>query len=198
MGIKLDLSDLIKKGNGLTFDDVSLIPNYSEILPNEVKVRTSLTKNLPLNIPLISSAMDTVTEANLAISIAHLGGVGIIHKNMSIESQVAEVEKVKKSEFLVIRNPVTVRPEDTLDEIFSIQKSKSISSFPVVENGKLVGIITNRDLLFQENPKTKVKEIMTSDLVVAEENVSINDAKKMLRTHKLEKLPLLNKKNEFV
>ena len=93
MGIKLDLSDLIKKGNGLTFDDVSLIPNYSEILPNEVKVRTSLTKNLPLNIPLISSAMDTVTEANLAISIAHLGGVGIIHKNMSIESQVAEVKK---------------------------------------------------------------------------------------------------------
>ena len=148
---------------GITFDDVLLIPAYSEVIPNQVDVSTWLTKKIKLNIPLMSAGMDTVTEHRMAIAMARQGGIGIIHKNMSIEAQAEEVDKVKRSENGVITDPFHLSPDNTLAEADALMAKFRISGVPITENGKLVGIITNRDLLFEEDFTKKIKESMTSE-----------------------------------
>ena len=148
-------------GDALTFDDVLLVPCYSEILPKNVSLETKLTKRISLRIPIISAAMDTVTESALAIAIAEQGGIGTIHKNMSIESQTSEVLKVKKFSSGVVCNPITVRPDVTINELLKIQKQYKISGVPVVLKGDLLGIITNRDVRFEENRNKRVVDLMT-------------------------------------
>ena len=177
---------------GLTYDDVLLIPNYSEILPHQTDLKTRFTRNITLNIPIASSAMDTVTEALTAITMAQEGGIGVIHKNLSIEEQVKEVEKVKRYESGMVVNPVTVSPDNTLAEIFSLIQKHGFSGFPVLEGKKVVGIITNRDIRYENDSTKKVKAMMTDldHLVVAPEDIDLEDAKKILHTHRIEKLPV--------
>ncbi len=180
---------------GLTFDDILLIPAPSECLPSEVKTNTTLIADkIPLAIPLMSAAMDSVTEAKTAIVMAQDGGIGIIHKNWSIEDQAKEVAKVKKYESGVVHSPITVEPEQSLAEILKIAEKYQISGFPVTNQGKLVGIITHRDLLFEDDLSKKVKEIMTPSekLVTAELGISLEDAKMLLHRHRIEKLPLVD------
>ncbi|NUM32336.1 MAG: IMP dehydrogenase [Bacteroidetes bacterium] len=181
--------------DGLAFDDVLVIPRYSEILPRDVSVKTRLSKNLNINIPLISAAMDTVTESRMAISMARLGGVGFIHKNMSIERQAGEVKKVKRSESGMIKDPVTLTTSATLDEALSLMKEYKIGGIPItVDNKKLVGIITNRDLRFQSDMSKNVSEAMTKDnLVTADENTDLQKASEILQNFKIEKLPVIDK-----
>ncbi|MDO8428542.1 MAG: IMP dehydrogenase [Candidatus Diapherotrites archaeon] len=181
----------------LTFDDVLLLPQKSDILPKDVSLRTKLTNNLELNIPLITAAMDTVTEAKTAIAIAKQGGIGIIHKNMSIEAQAEQVAKVKRSEALIVENPVTVAPNQTLADLWFIKKSQGISSFPVVQNGKLVGLVTNRDIRFESNGLKKVSEMMTKDLVTVNKKVGASEAIEILRKNKVEKLPIVDKQGKL-
>ncbi len=178
----------------LTFDDVLLVPAKSSVLPSETILKTKLTKNISLNIPLVSAAMDTVTEHSTAIALAQNGGIGIIHKNMSIEEQFKEVRKVKTSEYWIIPNPITVSPEDKLSYLTSLRKEKGINSFPVIEHKKLVGIVTNRDMLFETNLNKKVKEIMTTDLITINKKIELNQAKKILHKNKIEKLPIIDSK----
>ena len=174
----------------LTFDDVLLKPAASEVLPNAVDTRTQLTKTISLGIPLISAAMDTVTESALAIAMAQAGGMGVIHKNLSIADQAREVRKVKKFESGMVVDPITVTPNVTLAEAMDVMIANSISGIPVVENsGKLVGILTNRDVRFASNAKQPIRELMTSEnLVTVKEGVSIEKAKKLLHQHRIEKL----------
>ena len=179
---------------GLTFDDVLLIPGASSVHPHDVNLKTKLTKKIDLNIPLVSAAMDTVTEYQTAIIMAQQGGIGIIHRNMSPEDQAKQVRKVKTSEVWVISNPVTVSPEDTLAKIFELKKIHNFSSFPVVSNGKLVGLVTNRDLRFENNFKKKVNEVMSKDLITVNKEVSMEKAKQILHEHRIEKLPIVNSK----
>jgi IMP dehydrogenase len=182
-------------GEGLTYDDVLLIPAYSEVLPRDVDTRTYLTKNISLNIPMLSAAMDTVTEAALAIALAREGGLGILHKNMSIEQQAGEVRKVKRSESGLILDPVTLHVDATLADALHLMKENKIGGIPIVDNtGKLVGILTNRDLRFEDNFKRKVSELMTKEnLITAPEGTDLKKARSILRNYKIEKLPVVNK-----
>lgn len=180
-------------GKGITFDDVLLVPAYSEVIPNDVDLRTQLTKNIQLQIPLMSSGMDTVTEHRMAIAMARQGGIGVIHKNMSIEAQAEEVDKVKRSENGVITDPFYLTPDNTLDDADKLMAKFRISGVPICEGTKLVGIITNRDLLFEEDYTKKIKESMTSEgLITAKEGITLDDAKKILAKARKEKLPIVD------
>ncbi len=178
---------------GLTFDDVLLVPSYSEVLPRDVDVSTKLTNKITLNIPLLSAAMDSVTEARMAIAIAQEGGIGIIHKNLTVEEQAQQVDKVKKYESVVILRPKTLEPEQRVADALKIMREEQISGFPVVKgDGVLVGIVTNRDLRFEEDPEKKISEIMTKNVVTAPPDISIEEAKRVLHKHRIEKLPLVD------
>ncbi len=179
----------------LTFDDVLLLPSYSEVLPREVSVRTQLTRNLSLNVPLLSAGMDTVTEARMAIAMAREGGIGVIHKNMSIENQASEVDKVKRSEHGVITDPIFLSPDHLVQDALNMMSRYRISGVPIVrEGGYLVGILTNRDLRFEESFDRPIHEVMTRDhLVTAPEGTTLDEAKKILGKHRIEKLPLVDK-----
>ena len=181
-------------GEGITFDDVLLVPQYSECTPNMVSLKTQLTKSITLNIPLMSAGMDTVTEYRMAIAMARQGGIGIIHKNMSIEAQAEEVDKVKRSEYGVISDPFYLGPDNTLADANELMAKYRISGVPiVVENKKLVGIITNRDLKFEEDYTKKISECMTSEgLVTAKVGVTLEEAKKILGKARVEKLPIVD------
>ena len=182
-------------GEGLTFDDVLLMPAYSDVLPRDVNTSTYLTKTLSLNIPMLSAAMDTVTEASLAIALAREGGLGILHKNMSIENQAAQVRKVKRSESGLILDPITLSIEATIEDALKLMKENKIGGIPIFDKaGKLVGILTNRDLRFEDNFKRKVSELMTKEnLVTAPEGTDLKKAQSILRKYKIEKLPVVNK-----
>lgn len=182
-------------GEGITFDDVLLVPQYSEIVPNQIDLRTHLTKDIVLNIPMMSAGMDTVTEHRMAIAMARQGGIGIIHKNMSIEQQAEEVDKVKRSEYGVITDPFSLSPDHTLRDADELMAKYRISGVPIVvgESKKLVGIITNRDMKFETDYSRKISEIMTSEgLVTAKEGTTIEEAKKILARAKVEKLPIVD------
>src|SRR5687768_9885692 len=182
-------------GEGYTFDDVLLMPAYSQVLPRETNIGSQLTKSLRLNIPMLSAAMDTVTEAGLAIALAREGGLGILHKNMSIEQQAAQVRKVKRSESGLILDPITLLIDATIGDALRLMKENKIGGIPIVDaNQKLVGILTNRDLRFEENYKRKVSEVMTKEnLITAPEGTDLKKAQLILRKHKVEKLPVVNK-----
>ena len=183
---------------GLTFDDVLLIPAHSNVLPRDVDVRTHLTKNITLNIPIMSAGMDTVTEAEMAIAMAREGGIGVIHKNMSIDEQAREVKLVKRSEHGIIVDPIYLAPDNTLCDADELMNKYHISGVPVTEDGKLVGIITNRDMRFETDLSRPISEIMTSDgLVTAPENTTLEEAKKILQAHRIEKLPLVDKEGHL-
>ena len=180
-------------GEGITFDDVLLVPAYSEVVPNQIDVSTYLTKKIKLNIPLMSAGMDTVTEHRMAIAMARQGGIGIIHKNMSIEAQADEVDKVKRSENGVITDPFSLSPEHTLADANDLMAKFRISGVPITEGRKLVGIITNRDLKFETDFSKKIKESMTSEnLVTAKEGITLEEAKKILGKARKEKLPIVD------
>ena len=180
-------------GEGITFDDVLLVPAYSEVTPNMVNIQTWLTKKICLNIPMMSSGMDTVTEHRMAIAMARQGGIGIIHKNMSIEAQAEEVDKVKRSEYGVITDPFYLSPEHTLKDANDLMAKFRISGVPITEGRKLVGIITNRDLKFEEDFSRKIKECMTSKgLVTAKEGTTLEEAKRILAKARVEKLPIVD------
>ncbi len=180
-------------GEGITFDDVLLVPAYSEVIPNQVDLTTNLTKTIKLNIPLMSAGMDTVTEHRMAIAMARQGGIGIIHKNMSIEEQAEEVDKVKRSENGVITDPFYLSPEHTLKDADELMGKFRISGVPITEGKKLVGIITNRDLKFEEDFSRKIKECMTTEnLVTAREGITLMEAKKILAKARVEKLPIID------
>ena len=180
-------------GDGITFDDVLLVPQYSEVTPNMIDLTTHLTKKIQLNIPMMSAGMDTVTEYRMAIAIARQGGIGIIHKNMSIEAQAEEVDKVKRSEYGVITDPFYLSPEHTLEDANALMAKFRISGVPITEGRKLVGIITNRDLKFEEDFSRKIREVMTSkNLVTAKEGVTLAEAKKILAKARVEKLPIVD------
>ena len=180
-------------GEGITFDDVLLVPSYSEVIPNQVDLTTYLTKKIKLNIPLMSAGMDTVTEHRMAIAMARQGGIGIIHKNMSIQAQAEEVDKVKRSENGVITDPFYLSPEHTLKDADELMAKFRISGVPITEGKKLVGIITNRDLKFEEDYSKKIKECMTSEhLVTAKEGVTMEEAKRILAKARVEKLPIVD------
>ena len=184
----------ILEKDGITFDDVLLVPQYSEVTPNMVDVSTRLTKTIQLNIPMMSAGMDTVTEHRMAIAMARQGGIGIIHKNMSVEQQAEEVDKVKRSENGVITDPFYLSPEHTLADANALMGKYRISGVPITEGRKLVGIITNRDLLFEEDFSKKIKESMTSEnLITAPEGVTLEEAKRILAKARKEKLPIVDK-----
>ncbi|UXX80399.1 IMP dehydrogenase [Reichenbachiella carrageenanivorans] len=178
----------------LTYDDVLLLPGYSEVLPRDTDTSTYLTKNIKLNIPLVSAAMDTVTETDLAIAMALEGGIGFIHKNMTIEKQAAQVRKVKRSQSGMILDPVTLHGDATVGDALAAMKEHKIGGIPVIDKEKkLVGIITNRDLRFQKNKKLLIKEIMTKDnLITAKDGIGLEGAEEILQEHKIEKLPIVN------
>ncbi len=178
---------------GLTFDDVLLEPGYSEVIPSEVDISSFLTRNIPLNLPIISSPMDTVTESDMAVAMAQLGGIGIIHKNMTIEQQAMQVDRVKRSEHGVIVDPVTLPPETPAGEAVRIMDERNIGGVPITVNGRLVGILTRRDLRFLDSKDRPVSEIMTKDgLVTAPENTKLEDAERILLENKVEKLLLVD------
>jgi len=180
---------------GLTFDDVLLLPDKSDILPGDVDVSTQLTKNIKINVPIISAAMDTVTEAKLAIAIAREGGMGIVHRAMSIAEQVVEVDKVKKSESGMIVDPITLQPEEKISKALAIMEKYRISGVPITKGKKLVGILTNRDLKFETNFQKKASEVMTKKgLVTARVGITLDEAKEILHKHKIEKLPIVDGK----
>ena len=180
-------------GEGITFDDVLLVPSYSEVLPNQVDLSTQLTKSIKLNIPLMSAGMDTVTENRMAIAMARQGGIGVIHKNMSIEEQAEEVDKVKRSEHGVITDPFYLSPEHTLHDANELMAKYRISGVPITIGKKLVGIITNRDLKFEEDFTKQIKESMTSEgLITAKEGITLDEAKRILSAARKEKLPLVD------
>lgn len=187
-------------GEGLTFDDVLLVPAYSAVLPREVDTSTHLTKNIVLNIPMLSAAMDTVTEANLAIALAREGGLGILHKNMTIDKQAEQVRKVKRSESGMIIDPITLLVDATIGDALKLMKDNRIGGIPIVDNGqKLVGILTNRDLRFETDKKRKVKEVMTREnLIIAPEGTDLKKAETILRRYKIEKLPVVNRQGKLI
>ncbi len=181
-------------GDSITFDDVLLVPGYSEVTPNMINLETRLTKKIKLNIPMLSAGMDTVTEHRMAIAMARQGGIGIIHKNMSIEAQADEVDKVKRSEHGVITDPFFLSPEHTLQDADDLMAKFRISGVPITEGKELVGIITNRDLKFEEDYGKKIKECMTPQekLITAKEGITLDEAKKILAKGRIEKLPLVD------
>lgn len=190
--MQLDSNKFIQEG--LTYDDVLLVPAYSEVLPRDVDTGTFLTKKIKLNIPLVSAAMDTVTGADLAIAIAQAGGIGMLHKNMSIEDQAAEVRKVKRSESGMIQDPVTLHESGVVGDAFAIMKEHKIGGIPIIDSDKkLVGIVTNRDLRFQKNMDIPIQELMTKEnLVVAPEGTDLIQAESILQNYKIEKLPVVD------
>jgi IMP dehydrogenase len=184
---------------GLTFDDLLLVPDRSAVLPAEVDVRTRLTKNIPLNVPVVSAAMDTVTEAATAITLARQGGIGFVHKNMSIERQALEVEKVKKSESGMIVDPISIEPDRKLHEVMDIMGKYKISGVPVVKHGNLVGIITNRDLRFETNLNQTVEEVMTREnLATARPGITLEESKAILHERRIEKLLVVDEAGKLV
>ena len=187
-----------KLSQGLAYDDVLLIPQHSQVLPHEAKLETRLTKNIKLKMPLLSAAMDTVTEAETAITMAQAGGIGIIHKNQSIEDQAYDVTRVKKSEYGMVTDPVTVSPIDTLSEVIRIMNQVNFSGFPVVEGGKLVGIITGRDIRFERDHTKLVNEVMTKDVITATLGTTPDKAVEIIHQHRIEKLPVLNEAGDLV
>lgn len=181
-----------------SFDDVLLIPSYSDVLPKDVDTSTQLTPNIRLKIPIISAAMDTVTEARTAISLSREGGMGFIHRNMSIESQVQEVNKVKKSESGMIVDPVTIEPDAPVRDVLNLMEQYRISGVPVVKGDQLVGIVTNRDLRFEIELERKVSEVMTKDnLVTVPEGINLEDSKQLLHKHRIEKLLVVDKQGRL-
>ncbi|HEU0085994.1 MAG TPA: IMP dehydrogenase [Candidatus Paceibacterota bacterium] len=186
-------------GKGLTFDDVLLVPNYSEVLPKEVNTQTRLTKNISLHIPLLSAAMDTVTESSMAIAMAQLGGIGIIHKNLTIEEQAGEVSRVKRYESGKITDPITLSINGTVGDALAIQQKYNIGGVPIVDDkGVLRGIVTHRDLRFEKKETTPIKEVMTSRLITGDANTSIEEANNLFKKHGIEKLPLVDKNGKLV
>jgi len=187
-------------GEGLTFDDVLLLPAFSQVLPREADIRSKLTKKITLNIPMLSAAMDTVTEATLAIALAREGGIGILHKNMSIEKQVEQVRKVKRSESGLIIDPVTMHEDATIGDALRLMKENKIGGIPIVNNSNtLVGILTNRDLRFEDDKRRKVSEVMTREnLITAPEGTDLKKAEKILQKYKIEKLPVVNKQGKLI
>ena len=183
--------------DALTFDDVLLVPGESDVLPKSVETATRLTRNILLNIPLVSAAMDTVTESQMAIAMAAVGGMGFIHKNLSIEAQADKVSKVKKYESAIVGNPVTIEPDAPLAAAVALMRENGISGIPVTRKGKLVGILTNRDLRFERNLDQRVEDVMTKKLVTAREGVNIDEAKDLLHRHRIEKLPVVNEAFEL-
>ena len=183
-------------GEGLTFDDVLLMPGYSQVLPRDVSIQSRLTRDITLNVPLLSAAMDTVTEASLATALAREGGVGILHKNMSIEKQAEQVRKVKRSESGLIIDPVTLQADATIGDALRLMRENRIGGIPIVDKqGKLVGILTNRDLRFEDNPKRRVSEVMTKEnLYTAPEGTDLRKAEELFKKTKVEKLPIIDKK----
>ncbi len=186
-------------GEGLTFDDVLLMPGYSQVLPRDADIKSKLTKDITLNVPLLSAAMDTVTEAALATALAREGGLGILHKNMSIEKQAEQVRKVKRSESGLILDPVTLMADATIGDALKLMRENKIGGIPIVEkDGKLVGILTNRDLRFEDNPKRKVSEVMTKEnLYTAPEGTDLKKAEQLFKKTKVEKLPIINKQGKL-
>lgn len=187
----------VKIKEGLTFDDILLEPAHSKILPRDTDLTTHLTKEIKLNIPLLSAAMDSVTEWKMAIAMAGEGGIGIIHKNLTVERQAAMVDKVKKFEAVVIKNPRTLNVEEKLKDAQHIMQEENISGFPVLNKGTLVGIVTNRDIRFETNSNKKIVDIMTKNVVTAPVGVAIDDAKKIMHKHRIEKLPIVDKKGKL-
>ncbi len=187
-------------GEGLTFDDVLLVPAYSQVLPRDVDISTNLTKSIKLNIPMLSAAMDTVTEAQLAIALAREGGLGILHKNMSIEQQSGEVRKVKRSENGLILDPITLSPDATIGEALRLMRENKIGGIPIVDNAqKLVGILTNRDMRLETDYKKKVSSIMTSEhLITAPEGTDLKKAELIFKKNKVEKLPVVSKAGKLI
>jgi len=186
-------------GDALTFDDVLLVPGKSDILPREVDTSTRFTRGIKLNIPIVSAAMDTVTESEMAIGLARQGGIGIIHKNMTIEEHAEQVDRVKRSESGMILNPITLTPDHKVSDAVELMRKYSISGVPIVDGGKLVGILTNRDLRFEPNQELAVSEIMTSsNLVTVSRGTTLEEAEKILQNHKVEKLPVVDKKGILV
>ncbi|RLD26556.1 MAG: IMP dehydrogenase [Bacteroidetes bacterium] len=194
----MDANKLV--GEGLTYDDVLLIPAYSEIMPGQVSIKTKLTRNIELNSPIVSAAMDTVTESAMAIAIAQQGGIGIIHKNISIEDQAREVRKVKRSESGMIQDPIILNNDAIVGDALQLMAENKIGGIPVVDkNNKLVGIVTNRDLRFEREFKKPVIDVMTSEnLVTVKEGTGLEEAEKIFQKHKIEKLPVVDKLNELV
>jgi len=185
-------------GEALTFDDVLLVPDYSEVLPKETDTQSWLTKTIQLNLPLVAAAMDTVTESGLAIALAREGGIGIIHKNMSIQQQVEEVDRVKRSESGMIYNPITLTPVHKVKEAMSIMNRYKISGIPIVEGSKLVGILTNRDLRFEIDTELEIKQVMTSgNLVTVPAGTTLEQAEKILQKNRIEKLPVVDSDNNL-
>ncbi len=187
-------------GEGLTYDDVLLVPNYSEVLPRDVDVRSKLTRNIALNIPIVSAAMDTVTESKMAIAMAQEGGIGVLHKNMSIEEQALKVRKVKRAESGMIMDPVTLPMDSVVRDAKQNMAEFSIGGIPVVDDhGKLKGIVTNRDLRFERNDSRPITEVMTSkNLVTVSAGTSLKDAEGILQQNKIEKLPVVDENNVLV
>lgn len=185
---------------GLTFDDVLLLPAYSEVLPREVSLQSLFSKNIKVNTPIVSAAMDTVTEAKLAITIAREGGIGVIHKNMPIEAQANEVRKVKRAESVMIHEPITIRKEGTVSNALNLMQEFKIGGIPVVDNGGiLIGIVTNRDLRFQKNMDRPIGEVMTSkNIITTTDNTDLTEAADILQEHKIEKLPVVDKNNRLI
>src|SRR5690349_3538806 len=186
---------VIRPKPGLTFDDVLLVPRYSAVHPREVSTASRFTRSISLNIPLVSAAMDTVTEAEMAIAMARAGGIGVLHKNMSVERQAAEVDRVKRSESGMILNPITLGPDRPLREAYQLMRRFKISGVPIVDGqGRLIGIITNRDLQFERNLERPIRDAMTKDrLVTAPEGTTLDEAERLLAKHRIEKLPVVDK-----
>lgn len=187
-------------GEGLTFDDVLLIPGYSQVLPRDVDIKTRLTKDITLNVPLLSAAMDTVTEASLAMALAREGGLGILHKNMTIEQQAGQVRKVKRSESGLILDPITLLENASIGDALRLMRENRIGGIPIIDkNGKLTGILTNRDLRFETDTKMKISEVMTTEnLITAPEGTDLKKAEKILRQYKIEKLPVVDKQGKLI
>lgn len=183
----------------LTFDDVLVVPRYSEVLPRDVNTSTQLTRKLRINVPIVSAAMDTVTESTLAIALAQMGGIGILHKNMSIERQAMEVRKVKRSESGMILDPITLLPDETIGQALDLMKENKIGGIPVIDGqNKLIGILTNRDLRFETDKSRLVRDVMTTDnLITAPEGTNLKEAETILKEHRIEKLPVVNKNGEL-
>ncbi len=194
------MKDKILRQEGLTFDDVLLVPAYSEVLPHQVDTSAQFSRHIRLKIPLVSAAMDTVSESRMAIAMAQLGGISIIHKNLSIGEQANEVRKVKRSESGMVVNPITLKPGNTIGEALQLVKEKGISGLPIVdEEGKLVGILTNRDLRFAKNLNDKISLVMRSkDLITARENITMEEAKHLLHVNRIEKLPVVDKERRLL
>ena len=184
---------------GLTFDDVLLVPSYSEILPREVDLSSMFTRTIRINTPVVSAAMDTVTEDELAIAIAREGGIGVIHKNMTIEKQAAQVKRVKRAENVMIFDPITIKTDATVGEALNLMSEYRIGGIPVIDsNGILKGIVTNRDLRFENNRARKITEVMTTDLITTNHQTNLEAAARILQKHKIEKLPMIDESGRLI